>query len=408
MGDGDQPWTERFRPKSIRQIIGNQEAIQRLKTWLESWDKGIPPKRAILLVGPPGVGKTSVIGALARDLDVELVEFNASDKRNRTVIETQVWRSATQHTITGRQRMILLDEIDGMSGTGDRGGVAAVIEIIEQTVHPVIMTANDEESTAVKELRSKKICEVIRFQAVSVKEIMTVLSGIVKDLHLEIEEETLRNIAASAGGDIRAAISDLESVADGAASTNITGLPLRNMQNTVQAVLGKIFMANDASAAKRIVSEADIDYEELLLWLEKNLPTHLVNDIELEEGFETLSAADLYIGRMTMKQNWQLLSYVYDLLSAGIALSRTITPFRRVEYEQPDWPLLVWQGNRSKDKITKLLSKLAPLLGVSQERAMRIYLDTIRKLVENSEHNAVAYANWLGVNKTLMETRRGH
>ncbi len=404
----ERPWSERYRPKSIKDIVGNHEAIQHLMRWISTWNSGVPPRRAILLVGPPGVGKTSVVGALAMDLDVELVEFNASDKRNKTVIETHVWRSATQQTITGERRIILLDEVDGMSGTGDRGGLAAIIDIIEQTVHPIIMTANDEESTAVKELRSKKICEIIRFLSLSSSEIMIVLNRIVQDMGIDIDERVIENIAESAAGDMRAAISDLETVADGGAPPNITGRPIRDSRHTIQTVLGRLFMTKDASAARMLISEEDIDYEELLLWLEENLSNHLANELELDEGFEMLSAADLSLGRISRRQNWQLLAYVYDFLSAGIAFSRTVTPFRKVEYVQPNWPLLVWQGSRYRDKMSKLLSKLSTVASISQERAMRIYTETIRRIIERRRTDVTIYADWLGINKALFDTRKGH
>ncbi|MHA2079568.1 MAG: AAA family ATPase, partial [Candidatus Thorarchaeota archaeon] len=109
MSDDGLPWPEKHRPRKLDGLVGNRETIRTLKSWVESWISRIPSKRAALLVGPPGTGKTASVGALANDLDMELVEFNSSDKRNKDSIETLVWRAASQQTLDGRPRLILLD-----------------------------------------------------------------------------------------------------------------------------------------------------------------------------------------------------------------------------------------------------------------------------------------------------------
>ncbi|NIP35905.1 MAG: AAA family ATPase, partial [Thermoplasmata archaeon] len=76
-----QPWSSRFRPCTLKEIAGNERAIRQLQTWLKSWGKGIPKQRATFLFGPPGVGKTCSVIALADDLGYDLMEVNASDYR---------------------------------------------------------------------------------------------------------------------------------------------------------------------------------------------------------------------------------------------------------------------------------------------------------------------------------------
>jgi replication factor C large subunit len=131
MKEDDLPWPELHRPTSRNQLVGNMESIEQLIQWLKRWKGSIPRNKAALLVGPPGTGKTATVGAISHDMDMELVEFNASDKRNKGAIETLVWRAATQQTLDGRMRVILLDEVDGLSGTSDRGEVQAIMIILE-------------------------------------------------------------------------------------------------------------------------------------------------------------------------------------------------------------------------------------------------------------------------------------
>ena len=113
------PWVEKHRPRSLSDLVGNPETVKALKSWIESWLSGTPSKSAALLIGPPGTGKTASVGAISNDLDMELVEFNSSDKRNKDSIQTLVWRAASQMTLDGRNRLILLDEVDGLSGTSE-------------------------------------------------------------------------------------------------------------------------------------------------------------------------------------------------------------------------------------------------------------------------------------------------
>ena len=75
-------WTERYRPISESHLEGNESQRRKIRDWLSEWQDGLPRKKALLLVGPPGVGKTTVARAIAQDMDWSVIELNASDARN--------------------------------------------------------------------------------------------------------------------------------------------------------------------------------------------------------------------------------------------------------------------------------------------------------------------------------------
>ena len=400
MSDESLPWPEKHRPRKLDGLVGNREAIRALKSWVESWILRVPGKRAALLVGPPGTGKTASVGALANDLDMELVEFNSSDKRNKDSIETLVWRAASQQTLDGRPRLILLDEVDGLSGTSDRGGVGAILKVIKDAVHPIVMTANDPNSPRLKDLM--KVCQVYNFEAIENIDIEKILKYILSENNVDVSEEVLDEIVEGSGGDLRAAISDLESQVRSGSVSLAVDLTIRDSKKGTEETLRHLFASADSKMARKVLSESELNHDSLVLWLEENLHLHLMTPKELSEGFEQLSLADLALGRIMRDQNWKLLAYVYDFLSIGVAMSRSETPFRRVKYSQPSWPLLVWQGNKKRDKQSEILSSLSALTQVSRRRVRQTHLDTIREIVKINPKSLNDFATWLNVEKSSL------
>ncbi|MBD3405581.1 MAG: replication factor C large subunit [Candidatus Lokiarchaeota archaeon] len=392
------PWPERFRPKSISEVVGNRHAMKTILGWIETWKNGIPKKKGLLLVGPPGVGKTASVIAIASEFDVELVEFNASDKRNKAHIENQVWIAATQHTLDDRMRIILLDEVDGLSGTSDRGGAGAISKVIDQAVHPIIMTANDPDSSRLKKITKKSL--VIEFSFLEKEDVKIVLQRILTEVAKEVAESDLEQIIQQSGGDLRAAIADLQTFIEG--SKNLTRSYSRDTQRNITETLQRMFMTTEISTAKRIISEGDIGFEDLLLWLEENIHLHLRDTVELEMGLEALSLADLTLGRIMQKQSWKLLSYFYDLIANGITSSRYKTPYRKVSYSRPSWPLTMWKGGRRSNKKKKLYKQIGNKSGVSNQRVWKTHAEAIDRIIKKNPKMLSEFATWLKVKRSVF------
>ena len=118
------PLAERLRPKRLGEIVGNPQARSDLRSWAERWLAGVPAgHRAALLIGPPGVGKTTAAAALANEFGWGFVEMNASDARNQSSIEQIAGRASISQGLDAgtdargpRRTLILLDEADCLSG----------------------------------------------------------------------------------------------------------------------------------------------------------------------------------------------------------------------------------------------------------------------------------------------------
>ena len=98
MGDVSD-WTARHRPVSEVQLEGNETQRRQIRKWLDEWKSGTPSKKSLLLVGPPGVGKTSVARAIAADMGWSVIELNASDARNAAAIRKAATHGSTHRSL---------------------------------------------------------------------------------------------------------------------------------------------------------------------------------------------------------------------------------------------------------------------------------------------------------------------
>ncbi|HTX44381.1 MAG TPA: AAA family ATPase, partial [Methanocella sp.] len=139
---GCMDWAEKYRPISLSDVIGNDAAVKALKKWAATFGEG---KRAAILYGGPGVGKTSAALALAHDMGWDFIEMNASDQRTKDAINRVAGSASKTGTFEGarERRLIILDEADNLHGNADRGGEAAMIGVIRNSDQPIILIAND-------------------------------------------------------------------------------------------------------------------------------------------------------------------------------------------------------------------------------------------------------------------------
>src|SRR5213083_2897786 len=209
-------WTEKHRPKTLDEIVGNPTAVAELRKWAEAWQRGRPEKRAVALQGDPGVGKTSAALALANEMGWSIVEMNASDSRNAEAIRKVATRGAVLQTFTetgefvrsreGGRKLIILDEADNVFGREDKGGVAAIVEMIQKTRQPVILVANDYYALTRRSSSLKRLCKTIKFQGVHEDAMKNILRTIASKEGVDVTDDVLDAIVERAGGDMRSAI----------------------------------------------------------------------------------------------------------------------------------------------------------------------------------------------------------
>jgi len=410
-------WTEKYRPTSLDQLYGNGKAIRMLQAWASSWTSSMPGKKAVILAGSPGTGKTSAALALAYDMDWGVIELNASDVRNADNINSIATRGALFETFTdsgefikareGGRKIIILDEADNLyervssrnaiGGDGrdysDRGGKSAIVQTIKRTQQPIVLIVNDLYALT-KNSTLKKLCQILRFQKIHIASIEKALTRIIRMEGLEVEMEALEIIATRADGDLRAAINDLQALSKlGKRITVETtdGIGFRDNVITMQEALEKIFKGTDVNVRK-VAWDLDETPDSLLTWLDENLPHEYKDPLDLMKGYDALSRADVYLGRVRKRQYYRLWAYANDMMTAGVALAKDREYRHFTKYHFPGWILKMSRTKGMRKSRNELSGKIGALCHTSIRDARMELLPVIQLLFKDSENRDFDFA----------------
>src|SRR3989338_2496292 len=204
-----QPLTKKYIPKTTKEIFGQDESVKKLKNFIVNFSR--EKKNSSLLYGTSGTGKTCSVYAIANEIGYEVIEVNASDFRNAEQINQKVGNAIKQQSLFAKGKLILVDEIDGLSGREDRGGVQAIAKLIGDSSYPIILTATNPFDNKFSSLRSKS--NRMEFKQLDYLSIFHILKRICGKEKIKYEENVLKALSRRAGGDARAAINDLQALA---------------------------------------------------------------------------------------------------------------------------------------------------------------------------------------------------
>ncbi|MBW2983488.1 replication factor C large subunit [Candidatus Woesearchaeota archaeon] len=365
-----QSFIHKYQPKSSKEVVGQASAIVQLKEFFLNFKK--QKKRAVLVYGPSGVGKTCSIYAIANDLSLEVLEVNASDFRTAEQINTKVGAAALQQSLFSKGKVILVDEIDGLAGNKDRGGIQAIIKLMQKSAFPMVLTATNPFDNKFGSVRSKST--LVEFKPIEPADAAEVLKRICKKEKIKYDETTLKSLARRTGGDLRAAINDLQTLTQDKkqlVKETLDELGERNKLESILNALVKVFKSTDPKIAITAFDNVEEDLDKCFLWVDENLPHEYKKPADLARAYDKLSRADVFRGRIRRWQHWRFMVYENALLSAGVAVSKDEKYKEFTKYKPTGRLLKLWWAKQKNMKKKAIAAKIAEATHTSTRNILK-------------------------------------
>ncbi|KAM9330406.1 replication factor C subunit 1 [Gastrophryne carolinensis] len=423
-------WVDKYRPTSLKAIIGqqgDQSCANKLIRWLKDWhknhsadDKKPAAKynkfggkddgssfKAALLSGPPGVGKTTTAVLVCEELGYSYVELNASDTRSKNSMKEVVAESLNNTSIKGfysgtsksvsNKHVLIMDEVDGMAGNEDRGGVQELISLIKNSKIPIICMCNDRNHQKIRSLAN--YCFDLRFQRPRVEQIKGAMMSVAFKEGLKIPPPAMNEIILGANQDIRQVLHNLSmwSASNKALTYDEAKSNANNAKKDIKLgpfdVVRKVLSSGEESAHMTLIDKMDLffhDYSMAPLFVQENYlhvkPAAAGGNIKkhlllLSKAADSICDGDLVDRAIRSKQMWSLLptQAVYASVLPGELMRGYMTQF-------PGFPS--WLGKYSStgkhDRITQELAMHTSLRTRASKIALNMdYLPYMRdKLVQ--------------------------
>ncbi|MBL7055641.1 replication factor C large subunit [Candidatus Woesearchaeota archaeon] len=397
-----QPFTIKYRPKTTKDVLGQDESIKKLKNFVVDYES--QKKKAALLYGPTGTGKTIVAHAIAHDLDLEIIEVNASDVRNADQINSLLGSAINQMSLFAKGKLILVDEIDGLSGMKDRGGLLAVIKLLEKSSFPIILTVANPWNQKFSKLKNK--AEMIEFSPVDHSEIFKVLKNICEKEKIKYDMDVLKGLSRRTGGDVRSAINDLETLSIEAKELTKESLEETGERNKLDSMINallKIFKTTDPKISIRAFDNVEEKLDQQFLWLDENLPKEYTNPSDLASAYEKLSKADVFNRRIRRWQHYRFLIYINALITAGISVSKEKKYSKFVQYKPTGRILKLWWAKQKSMKKKAIAEKLALHTHTSKKDALKNTLPYLQVAFKKNKTFQDNLTNELDLSKEEVE-----
>ncbi|MDE1812021.1 MAG: AAA family ATPase [Thaumarchaeota archaeon] len=361
-------WSEKYRPKNLLEMVGNEEAKESFVKWFGKWIKGTKP---LLLIGPPGIGKTTMAVLGSKQFGYDLISMNASDVRSKQKIQEILNPILGNRSVLGNP-MIFIDEVDGIHGRSDFGGVDALVDILKESTIPIVLAANSDLSDKMKAI--KKVTTTVKLRPLPPRLMRLYIEEILKREGTSIKIGNMIKMIIDSRGDIRSILNSAQALSGGFEPQ----LDKSYATNNVEESLNLFFNAKSVEEAQTILYSLRIDPREKINAFYSSIITSSLPTIILKEMLDVLSEADMLYGKIMRKQEWRLLRYLDSIL---LKLYKPGLAIKYSKFNLP-WPTLNrirWDGMAIKG----LTGNLARQMHVSRSTFSTFYLPYLLYCIKN-------------------------
>ena len=354
----------------IADMVGNEDARTKFVEWFAKWKKGTKP---LLLVGPPGIGKTTLANLAAKRFGYDMISLNASDIRNKKRIQEILSPVLGTSSLFGSP-MIFVDEVDGIYGRADYGGAEALIQILKEPTVPIILAANSETSSKMKGI--KKAVKTIHLRPLPPRMLLLYLNKILQKEDGKISPGTLIKIITQSRGDLRSMINTTQAFVTGFEPPTEKSFESLDVETAVNA----FFKANSENEARTVLYSLRIDPREKINAFYSSVITSSITKELMAKMLQVLSEADGLYGKIMRTQEWRLLRYLDEIL---MKLYQKDTSIRYSQYNL-SWPLLNrlrWDGR----SIKSLAAIMAKKMHISKSTFSTFYFPYILLCMKNKK-----------------------
>ena len=357
-------WTDKYRPQTLDEVVGNNKEKKIILDWVGNWKSG-NPQQPLLLVGPPGIGKTTLALIIAKEFS-EYIELNASDKRSQDVIKSTIGESSTTRSLFGDEyKLIIMDEVDGIHGTNDRGGVRAIGEIIKSSKHPMILMANDFYSKRLQSIKPK--CTVIKMKKARWNSINALLKKIAANEGVKVNPAAMKEIAVKSQGDVRSAINTLQALSDTdrvLEVRDVEDLRIKDDRSDIfNAITGVLKSKNPQHVREAL--RVDEDPTLVMEYVAENIPREYTKKDEIKKAYENIAKADLYFGRAQRSRNYGYWRYASDFMGIGVSSSKHETYKKFTKIQTPTIFTLMGRNRGKRNLRDGIAEKMTEKMHVS-------------------------------------------
>ena len=362
-------WSEKYRPQRMTELVGNEDSRKLFLEWFQKWRKGTKP---LLIVGPPGTGKTTLANLASRDFGYDMIGLNASDVRNKKNIQEILEPVLGNQTVLG-EPMIFIDEVDGIHGRSDYGGVEALINILKEATIPIILAANYDKSDKMKKI--KKAVTTIYTRPLSPRLLRLYLNMILEKENAKINPGNLIKLISESNGDIRSLINSAQALATGFEPLMEKSFELLDVENGINA----FYKAKSINEARVVLYSMRINPREKINAFYSSIISSDVSNLELDESLQIISDADILFGRIMKTQEWRLLRYL-DAILLNLYKKDSVVRYSRYNLSWPVLNRIRWDGS----KLKSIASNLSKKLHISSSTFATFYLPYILFCMKNN------------------------